>query len=459
MERQRTQKTGQPAIGEQEMVNTRNASHGQSRTAVTPPEATQDKEVPSVTLEQIFSRPNMLQALQRVERNKGAAGIDDIEVSELREHLKANWPRIKSEIMDGSYRPLPVRKVEIPKPAGGLRRLGIPTCMDRLIQQAIAQILTPIFDPLFSANSFGFRPGKNAHMAILQAKEFAAQGNSIVVDIDLEKFFDKVNHDLLMNRISRKIKDPCTLKLIHKFLKAGILANGTLEKSTQGTPQGSPLSPLLSNIMLDDLDKELEKRGHKFCRYADDCNIYVKTKRAGDRVYQSVKSFLEGKLKLKVNENKSAVDWAWKRKFLGFRLLGVKAPKISIAKESIKRFKDKVRIITKGHRRQNLEQRLASLTMLSKGWMQYFKIADTRTPFKDLDSWIRHRLRMCLLKQWWRPRTRVKMLMKHGLPREKALMYSKVKRHWFLADTKYMNFTFNVKFFEERGYHSLCSML
>jgi group II intron reverse transcriptase/maturase len=275
------------------------------------------------------------------------------------------------------------------------------------------------------------------------------------VDIDLEKFFDRVNHDILMSRIARKIEDKQILKLIRLYLESGVLVDGMLCASTEGTPQGSPLSPLLSNIMLDDLDKEIEQRGISFVRYADDCNIYVRTKRAGLRIFASIKRFIEEKLKLRINTKKSAVAFASRRKFLGYRILAFKAAKISLAPESVKRFKNKVRELTRGHRRQNMELRIKKLTWLIRGWMNYFYLIETPSTIRDLDSWIRHRLRMCLLKQWWRPRTRVKMLMRHGMYRSQARIYAQKGQYWFLSDTKFMNAIFSTKFWKERGLASL----
>ena len=286
-------------------------------------------------LKQILSRENMLLALKRVEQNKGSHGVDMMPVQNLRQHIVENWPSIKEAILKGTYEPMPVRRVEIPKPDGGVRLLGIPTVTDRLIQQAISQVLSKIYDPTFSKYSYGFRPNRNAHDAVRKAKEYIRDGNRWVVDMDLEKFFDKVNHDRLMSTLAKRIQDKTLLKLIRKYLQAGVMINGMVSSTDKGTPQGGPLSPLLSNIVLDELDKELEERGHKFVRYADDCNIYVKSRRAGERTMASVTRFVEGKLRLKVNEKKSAVDRPWKRKFLGFSFTFSKEPKVRIAKESI----------------------------------------------------------------------------------------------------------------------------
>lgn len=405
----------------------------------------------SIKLDEILSKENMFRALARVEKNKGAPGIDGMETTALRGFLHKEWINIKKQLLAGRYRPKAARRVEIPKPDGGIRLLGIPTVTDRLIQQAIAQKLGPIFDKSFSNQSYGFRPNRSAHMAIEQAKQFVDEGKRYVVDIDLEKFFDRVNHDILMSRIARKIEDKATLKLIRSYLESGIMIDGMICVATEGTPQGSPLSPLLSNIMLDDLDKEIEQRGISFVRYADDCNLYVRTKRAGLRIFASIKRFIEERLKLRVNEKKSAVAIVSRRKFLGYRFLAFKNAKTSLAPESVKRFKNKVREITRGHRRENMELRIKKLTWLMRGWMNYFHLIETPSTIRDLDSWIRHRLRMCLLKQWWRPRTRVRMLIRHGMYRSQAKIYSQKGKHWFLSDTKFMNAIFSTKFWKSKG--------
>ncbi|TCJ81754.1 UNVERIFIED_ORG: group II intron reverse transcriptase/maturase, partial [Anoxybacillus amylolyticus] len=297
-------------------------------------------------LERILARDNLITALKRVEANQGAPGIDGVSTDQLRDYIRAHWSTIRAQLLAGTYRPAPVRRVEIPKPGGGTRQLGIPTVVDRLIQQAILQELTPIFDPDFSPSSFGFRPGRNAHDAVRQAQGYIQEGYRYVVDMDLEKFFDRVNHDILMSRVARKVRDKRVLKLIRAYLQAGVMIEGVKVQTEEGTPQGGPLSPLLANILLDDLDKELEKRGLKFCRYADDCNIYVKSLRAGQRVKQSIQRFLEKTLKLKVNEEKSAVDRPWKRAFLGFRFTPERKARIRLAPRSIQRLKQRIRQLT-----------------------------------------------------------------------------------------------------------------
>jgi RNA-directed DNA polymerase len=412
----------------------------------------------TATLEDVLDRENLFLALQRVEQNKGCPGIDNLSTAEMKEYLKSNWLEIKAHLLAGSYKPQPVKRINIPKPNGGTRSLGIPTVIDRLIQQAILQKLNPIFDPEFSTNSFGFRIGKSAHQAIKQAHGFQKEGYTIVVDMDLEKFFDRVNHDMLMEKLSRKIKDKRVLKLIRAFLNAGIMENTGYKPSLEGTPQGSPLSPLLSNIMLDSLDKELEKRGHRFCRYADDCNIYVKSKRAGIRVFNSIKDFLEKKLKLSVNLAKSAVDFAWKRKFLGYSFLGIKKPRVRIAKQSLDKFKDKIREITRGHRSQPLTDRIKQLNIYTRGWMNYFQLTDTDSLLQDIDGWIRHRLRMCLFKQWKKPRTRVRNMLKLGLEIEKCKTYACSKGYWCKSILKDSNFTLDKEFFNNNGFIGIHSI-
>ncbi|WP_353928843.1 group II intron reverse transcriptase/maturase [Desulfofundulus kuznetsovii] len=369
-------------------------------------------------MEQVVARENMLAALKRVERNGGAPGVDGIPTERLRDQIRAEWPRIREELLAGTYRPMPVRRVEIPKPGGGKRLLGIPTAMDRLIQQALLQVLTPIFDPQFSEASYGFRPGRRAHDAVRKARQYVEEGYEWAVDLDIEKFFDRVNHDILMARVARKVTDKRVLTLIRRYLQAGVMVNGVVMETAEGTPQGGPLSPLLANILLDDLDKELEKRGHKFVRYADDCNIYVKSKRAGERVMASIRKFLQERLKLRINEQKSAVDRPWKLKFLGFSMYKAKAGRILIrlAPQTIKRVKMKIREITSRNKPVSMAERIERLNAYLGGWMGYFALAETPSIFKNLEGWMRRRLRMCLWKQWKRVRTRYRELRALGLP-------------------------------------------
>lgn len=407
-------------------------------------------------MERILSRENLLSALKRVERNKGSHGVDEMPVQNLRKHFLEHWEPLKRELLLGTYQPQPVRRVEIPKPDGGVRLLGIPTVIDRFIQQAIAQVLSSIIDPTFSDHSYGFRPDRSAHGAVRKAREFIAEGNRWVVDIDLEKFFDRVNHDKLMGLLAKRIEDKRLLKLIRNYLKTGIMMNGVVMNSEEGTPQGGPLSPLLSNIALDELDKELERRGHKFVRYADDCNIYVQTPKAGNRVMKSVTSFIEGKLKLKVNTTKSAVDRPWKRKFLGFSFTYHQAPKVRIAKASVDRMKDKIRDITSRSKPYSMEERIQKLNQYLTGWCGYFALADTPSVFKNLESWIRRRLRACMWKDWKTPRTRVRKLMGLGVPQGKVYEWGHSrKKYWRLSKSPILHRALGNSYWSSQGLKSL----
>ncbi|WP_214798647.1 MULTISPECIES: group II intron reverse transcriptase/maturase [unclassified Exiguobacterium] len=409
-------------------------------------------------MEQILSRENLIRALNRVVRNKGSHGVDGMPVQNLRAHVIEHWDTMKVELLSGTYQPQPVRRVEIPKPDGGVRLLGIPTVMDRFIQQAIAQVLSSIYDPTFSDHSYGFRPNRSAHGAVKKAKGYIAEGNRWVVDIDLEKFFDRVNHDKLMGLLAKRIEDKCLLKLIHKYLKTGIMINGVVTDNEEGTPQGGPLSPLLSNIVLDELDKELEKRGHQFVRYADDCNIYVKTPKAGNRVMRSVTSYIEGKLKLKVNGNKSAVDRPWRRKFLGFSFTKHREPKIRIAKASVNRMKDKIRDITSRKRPYSMEVRIQKLNQYLMGWCGYFALADTPSVFKTLESWIRRRLRMCVWKSWKKPSTKVRKLTGLGIPKGKAHEWGNSRKgYWRISKSPILHKALGNSYWSSRGLKSLVS--
>lgn len=411
----------------------------------------------SMLLEEVLERNNMLLALKRVISNKGSHGVDGMKIDELREHIKKHWDTIKAKILESKYNPSPVRRVEIPKVDGGVRLLGIPTVQDRLIQQAIAQILSRIYEPLFSNNSFGFRPRRGAKDAVTKSKQYINEGNRWVIDMDLEKFFDKVNHDILMGKLEKKIKDKRLLSLIRKYLKSGILINGVSVTSAEGTPQGGPLSPLLANIMLDELDKELEKRRHKFCRYADDNNVYVKSKRAGIRVMESMIKLIENKLKLKVNKDKSAVDFVSKRKFLGFSFYFAKGgAEIRIHEKSIKRFKDKIKFYTNRNIGISMESRLKKLNQIMRGWINYYGIANAVAKLKELDKWIRRRLRACIWKQWKKISTRHRNLVKLGINKYKAWEYANTRKgYWIISKSPILSKSLNNKYLESLGFVSL----
>lgn len=381
-----------------------------------PKESGRERALAQGLIEAMVSGKNPDKALRAVEVNKGAPGVDGMKTQELRPYLLKHWPKLRQRLLAGKYKPQPVRRVEIPKPDGGVRELGIPTALDRFIQQMMLLVMQPLYDPTFSESSYGFRPGRSAKDALKSAREHVAAGYGWVVDLDLEKFFDRVNHDVLMGRLARKIGDKELLLLIRRYLQAGVMEGGVVMAREKGTPQGGPLSPLLSNILLDELDKELERRGHRFCRYADDCNIYVKTERAGQRVMESVTEFLEKKLRLKVNREKSAVAKPRTRKFLGLRIVGrgVKSF-ISIAPKSLRRFKDEVRRITRRNRGVSLGRVLTDLRRYTEGWAAYFCVARTPSVYKELDGWIRRRLRCYIYKQWKKPRKRAKELIKLGV--------------------------------------------
>lgn len=409
-------------------------------------------------MEAVVERSNMLQALHRVERNKGAAGVDGMTVEDLRSHLKEQWPAIKESLLLGSYEPKPVRRVEIPKPEGkGVRKLGIPTVVDRLIQQALHQVMSPIFDPSFSGSSYAFRRGRSAHDAVKQAREYVREGRRWVVDLDLEQFFDRVNHDILMARVARRVKDKRVLLLIRRYLQAGVMEEGLTMASLEGTPQGGPLSPLLSNIMLDDLDRDLERRGHAFCRYADDCNVYVRSQHAGERVMQSLTRFLEQKLRLKVNREKSAVGRPWERKFLGYSMTFHRKALLKVAPQSVKRIRLKLKDLFRVGRGRNLERFIRDdLNPAIRGWANYFHFSETRGTFEKLDEWLRRKLRCTLWRQWKRPATRFARLRERGLDETRARKSASNGRgSWWNSGASHMNEAFPKRFFDQVGLLSL----
>jgi len=366
-------------------------------------------------IEEACEKENLKEALRRVKANAGAAGVDGMSVKELPDFLRENWPRLKEQLLSGTYRPQPVRRVEIPKTGGGMRKLGIPTVVDRFVQQAVLQVLQERWDPTFSEFSYGFRPGRSAHQAVAKAQEYIQQGYDWVVDLDLEKFFDRVNHDVLMSRVARRISDKRMLKLIRGFLNSGVMENGLVGPTDEGTPQGGPLSPLLSNLLLDELDRELERRGHRFVRYADDSNIYVKSERAGQRVMEGVKRFLTRKLRLKVNESKSAVARPKDRKFLGFSFTSGEVVRRRIAPKAILRFKERIRELTRRTRGISIERMIEELRGYLIGWRGYFGFCETPSILKELEGWTRRRLRSVIWKQWKRGPVRFKELRSRGI--------------------------------------------
>lgn len=387
----------------------------------TPAKADETDPRTDALMEEVVHRENLFRALKRVQSNKGKPGVDGMTVDDLPEHLRKEWPQTREKLLQATYIPSAVRRVDIPKPDGGTRKLGIPTVMDRLIAQAILQVLAPIFEKDFSESSHGFRQGRSPHTAVEQAAGYIRDGFRWVADLDIEKFFDNVNHDVLMSRLARKIKDKRVLKTIRRFLQAGIMAGGLTSPTREGTPQGSPLSPLLSNIYLDELDKELTRRGHRFVRYADDCNIYVRSRKAGERVMASIKDFLKKKLRLRVNDEKSSVDRPWKRKFLGYSVTNHKDARLRPAPESVKRAKKRIREETgRKARGRNIKRVIKDLNKALRGWIDFYRLARVKRVFEELDQWIRRRLRKILWRQWKRPKTRYRRLINLGLGPERA---------------------------------------
>ncbi len=395
----------------------------------------------------------MQRAWQQVKANKGVAGIDDMSITDYPEFARANWAGIKASLLDGTYRPSPVKRVEISKDSGGTRPLGIPTVSDRVIQQAMAQVLVPVFDPQFSESSYGFRPGRSAHQAVRKVVDLIGKGYPYAVDIDLAKFFDTVDHDILMNRVSRKVRDKGILSLIGKYLRAGVVVNGRLNQTSKGVPQGGPLSPLLSNILLDDLDKELEKRGHQFCRYADDLIILVRSKRAGERVMESISRFLEKTLKVQVNRDKSKVVRAETSTFLGFTFTG---KRLTVSEKSLAKCKNELRRLTWRSWGVAMDYRYRKIRTYLQGWMNYFGIGMRYNDAVDMDQWFRRRIRMCYWKQWHRAKKRIGELIKLGAFKHQAILTGLSRKgYWHLAKTLSMNVGLSNAYLTQQGLTSL----
>jgi len=408
-------------------------------------------------MEEVCERENLVEALRRVQANKGAPGVDGMTVDVLSAHLRTHWPTIREQLLSGTYEPQPVRRVEIPKPdGGGMRKLGIPTALDRFIQQAVLQVVQGYWDRTFSEHSYGFRPGRSAQQAVAAAQSFIAEGFRWTVDIDLEKFFDRVNHDILVGRIARRVQDKRLLKLIRAFLNAGVMENRLVSPTEEGTPQGGPLSPWLSNVMLDDLDRELERRGLRFARYADDCNIYVRSRRAGERVMASITRYLTDKLKLKVNESKSAVARPWERKFLGFSFTRGQVLKRRIAPKALVHFKKRVRKLTRRTQGISLEQMAEPLCRYLRGWRGYFSYCETPSVLRALDSWIQRRLRAVVWKQWRNGRTRFAELRKRNVSRDLAAQTAGSSHGpWRLSNSPALHIAFPTAFFRSLGIPTL----
>ncbi len=433
------------------------------------PRAHRSEEAPTATsetersgtsglMELVCERQNLQAALKRVRKNKGSSGIDGMTVEELSNHLRAHWSVLREQLLTGTYRPTPVLRQLIPKSGGGMRELGIPTVLDRFIQQAVLQVLQPRFDPSFSTHSHGFRPGKRAHDAIVEAQQYIQAGRRFVVDVDLEKFFDLVNHDVLMSRLAKRIEDRRLLGLIRRYLEAGTLANGVVVERHEGTPQGGPLSPLLANVLLDEVDKELEKRGHAFVRYADDCNVYVRSRRAGERVMGLLRR-LYTKLRLRINESKSAVDLAVRRKILGYSFWVAQGQTVKrrVASKALVTMKQRVRFITKRSGGRSVEQVVAELRGYLVGWKEYFKLADTPGVFSTIDKWIRHRLRAIHLKHWKRGTTIFRELRARGLSARTAAIVARNGRRWWRNSGMLIHVAFPISYFDQLGTPRLAS--
>ena len=428
-----------------------------------PQAATRATESPANTeqlMEEICRRENLFEAVRHVQANKGSPGIDGMTVGELPGYLREHWPAIRAQLLSGTYRPSPVKRVEIPKPSGGVRKLGIPTVLDRVVQQAVLKVLQRRWDPTFSEHSYGFRPGRSAHHAVAEAQRYITEGFGWVVDIDLEKFFDRVNHDRLMARIAQRERDKRVLKLIRAFLNAGVMENGLVKPTEQGAPQGGPLSPLLSNLVLDELDRELERRGHRFVRYADDCNIYVRSERAGQRVMESVTRVINRKLKLKVNESKSAVARPKERQFLGFTFTGGRKPKRRIAPKAVVRFRKRIRELTRRTRGVSFRRMIGELSIYVRGWRGYFDFCQTPSVLDDLDSWIRRRMRSVIWKQWKRGRRRFTALRRRGIGKDLAAQTAGSSHGpWRISRSPALSIAFPNAFFDSHGLPRLAARL
>jgi len=403
-------------------------------------------------LAQALAKANMEAAWKRVKSNRGSAGVDGLSIAETADFLRTHWPRIRESLLDGSYRPLPVRRVHIPKPDGGVRELGIPTVTDRLIQQALLQVLQPRIDPTFSEHSYGFRPGRRAHDAVLDAQRYVQDGYRVVVDVDLEKFFDRVNHDILMERLARRIEDKAVLRLIRRYLVAGIMDGGVVMERYEGTPQGGPLSPLLANVLLDEVDRELERRGHRFVRYADDCNVYVRSRRAGERVLAGLTKLYD-RLHLKVNEAKTAVAPASRRKFLGYAFWYGSGGQVKcrVADKALKTFKQRIRQLTRRSGGRNLSEIAERLRAYMPGWKAYFQLVQTPNVFRGLDEWIRHRLRAVQLKHWRRGKTMYRELKAMGASDEDARKVAANSRCWWRNSRLRLNRAMPIAYFDRLG--------
>ena len=413
---------------------------------------TESPAIAEQLMEEVCGRENCKQALKRVKANKGSSGVDGMTVQQLPEFLKQHWPAIREQLLNGTYKPQPVRRVEIPKPDGGVRKLSIPTVLDRFVQQAVMQVLQGSWDRTFSEHSYGFRPGRSAHQAVDAAQQYMAEGYRWVVDLDLEKFFDRVNHDKLIAKIAERVSDKRLLKLIRTFLRAGVMEGGLVSPVDEGTPQGGPLSPLLSNIVLDEFDRELERRGLRFVRYADDCNVYVRSRRAGERVMESITRFITTKLKLKVNEQKSAVARPWERKFLGFSFTAHREPKRRIAPKAVLRFKEKVRELTRRTRGVKVERMAEELGRYLQGWVGYFGHSQTPSVLDELERWLRRRLRSVIWKQWKRGKVRFAELRKRGIGKELAATTAGSSHGpWRLANSPALSFALPNAYFDSLG--------